>query len=138
MTMRLCVVLVLLFTSTGCGATSARQDANQLGTSSKVSEELKRLFYDYSEHLASNRSEAFRPANPLMRVVDQRVVIDAVAAGNSDVLKADLESLGMRDVTAFGRVVSGELPIAAIPSMAGLASLNFARAATPLPQRESY
>ena len=43
-------------------------------------------------------------------------------------------SLGMQRAVAFGRIVSGELPISAIPAMAGLPSLNFARAAFGLKQ----
>jgi hypothetical protein len=56
-------------------------------------------------------------------------VIDAVASGDADVLKADLVSMGMQQAVAFGRIVSGQLPISAIPTMAALPSLQFARAA---------
>jgi hypothetical protein len=70
----------------------------------------------------------------LVRVIEDRVVIDAVASGDVDVLKADLVTLGMQQAVAFGRIVSGQLPIAALPSLAALSSLNFARAVSPILQ----
>jgi hypothetical protein len=69
------------------------------------------------------------PANPAIRIVDDRVLIDAVASEDVNALKADLEALGMRDAVAFGRVVSGQLPIRAIDALNGLATLQFARPA---------
>jgi hypothetical protein len=47
----------------------------------------------------------------LVRLVDNRVVVDAVASGDVNALKADLESLGMQHAVAFGRIVSGQLPV---------------------------
>jgi hypothetical protein len=38
--------------------------------------------------------------------------------------------LGMQQAIAFGRIVSGQLPISAIPAMEGVSSLKFARAAS--------
>jgi hypothetical protein len=67
--------------------------------------------------------------------IDDRVVVDAVASGDVNALKADLVSLGMQQAVAFGRIVSGQLPISAIPAMAALPSLNFARAAAASMQR---
>lgn len=71
--------------------------------------------------------------NPRMRVVEDRVLIDAVAANDVNDLKAHLVALGMRNAEVAGRIVSGQLPIAAIPAMAALSSLTFARAAMTAP-----
>jgi hypothetical protein len=71
-----------------------------------------------------------QPANPAIRIVDDRVLIDAVASQDVNALKADLEALGMRDAVAFGRVVSGQLPIGAIDALNGLTTLQFARPAS--------
>jgi hypothetical protein len=60
---------------------------------------------------------------------DDRVLIDAVAAGDVNLLKADLERLGIHEAVAFGRMVSGRLPVSAIGALNGLASLQFARMA---------
>ena len=38
--------------------------------------------------------------------------------------------LGLRDSAAFGRIVSGQLPISAIPALDTLESVAFVRAAT--------
>ena len=65
-------------------------------------------------------------------MVDDRVVVDAVASGDVNVLKSDLVSLGMQQAVAFGRVVSGQLPISAISAAAGLASLRFAQSAAAM------
>ena len=101
---------------------------------SKVAPELVALYDEYSAYLASQKTGPFRPANPLVQVIDDRVVVDAVASGDVDALKSDLVSLGMREAVAFGRIVSGQLPISAIPAMTTLPSLNFARAAAGMVQ----
>jgi hypothetical protein len=93
----------------------------------KLSAELVAL---YEAYLAARQTGTpFRPTDPLLQLVDDRVVIDAVAAGETGVLRSDLIALGMRGAVAVGRMVSGQLPIAAIGGLAGLPSLRFARAA---------
>jgi len=57
------------------------------------------------------------------------VTIDAVAAADPSVLEAELIALGARDTAVAGRLVSARLPIAAIPSLEGVVSLQFARPA---------
>lgn len=97
---------------------------------SKLAPELVALYDEYSSYLASGKRGAFKAANPLVRVIDDRVVVDAVASGDVEALKSDLVSLGMQKAVSFGRMVSGQLPISAIPAMAALPSLKFARAAS--------
>src|SRR5262245_12365115 len=91
----------------------------------KVSGDLLSLHESYEE--ARRRGADFRSDSPAVRVVDDRVVIDATATGDVAVLEADLVRLGLRGATSFGRVVSGELPITAIPALETLPSLTFAR-----------
>jgi subtilisin family serine protease len=62
-------------------------------------------------------------------VVGDWVTIDAVAAADPSALEAELIALGARDTAIAGRLVSARLPIAAIPSLEGVASLQFARRA---------
>ena len=57
------------------------------------------------------------------------VSIDTAAAGDPEVLAADLEALGLEGGAVFGRMVSGRLPIPAIPVLEALDSLQFARLA---------
>jgi hypothetical protein len=100
----------------------------------KLGPELIALYDEYSNYIASGKRGVFKSSSPLVRLVDDRVIIDAVASGDANVLKSDLEALGMQQAVAFGRIVSGQLPILAIRSMAELPSLNFARAATAVLQ----
>ena len=67
---------------------------------------------------------------PLMRVV-----IDAVASGDTALLRADLDTLGLRHAASFGRTVSGQLPIAALADADALESLQFARPVTAATRR---
>jgi hypothetical protein len=113
---------------------SAQTAKDNVDGMAKVAVELRNVYDEYSTYLASHPAGVFQPTSRLVRVVDDRVVIDAVAAGDAEILKSDLESLGMRHAVAFGRTVSGELPIAALPAMGALPSLNFARAAAALLQ----
>jgi hypothetical protein len=105
-------------------------------TFAKIGPELSTLYDRYSAALASNPGAPFRSTNPLVHIIEDRVIIDAVASGDVDTLKADLMSLGMKQAVTFGRIVSGQLPIAAIPDLARLPSLNFARAAAAIMQQE--
>lgn len=130
----LLLVVALLAYAGGCTMSDAQSTGNKAGWTSKVAPELITLYDEYSNYLASGKSGVFKFTNSLVQVIDDRVVIDAVASGDASVLEADLESLGMQHAVAFGRVVSGQLPILAISRMATLPSLNFARAASAVLQ----
>jgi hypothetical protein len=99
------------------------------GPLAKVDHALAVVYDEQVSYLAQGSSGVFTSSNPLVRVIAGRVGIDAVASGDVSALQADLEALGMQGAVAFGRVVSGQLPIAAIEGMAALASLQFARPA---------
>jgi hypothetical protein len=117
------------------GCTSPAAQFNDApGRMSKIAPELFMLYEDYSTYLASPSHGAFKSSSPLLQIIDDRVIIDAVASENTNVLKSDLEALGMQQAVVFGRVVSGQLPILAIREMATLPSLSFARAATAVLQ----
>jgi hypothetical protein len=126
------LLAVSLFWTWGCTLAGAQATGDKSGRAAKVAPELIALHDEYASYLASDRARVFRPSNPLVRVIEDRVAIDAVASGETSALQADLMALGMRGAAAFGRVVSGELPISSIPAMAELTSLNSARAATGL------
>ncbi len=90
---------------------------------------LALLYREYQAHLA-----AFTPSDSLLRVVPDEsgtggalVLIEAVAADDSEVLLADLEVLGIQDAALFDRQISGRLPILAIERLAALESLQFAQ-----------
>ena len=129
---QLYLVMALILVLGNC--TQSREGKSS--TFAKAGPELITLYNRYSAALASNPGAPFRSTNPLVHIIEDRVIIDAVASGNVDTLKADLVSLGMEQAVTFGRIVSGQLPIAAIPDLARLPSLNFARAAAAIMQQE--
>jgi Subtilase family len=98
-------------------------------TPAKIPWNLIALSHQYSQHLAQRSALPFTSADPLIALVDDRVVIDAVASDDVNVLKSDLEFLGMQGAVAFGRVVSGQLPISSITAAEALISLRFAQTA---------
>src|SRR5215467_6584308 len=102
----------------GCGAAHAGPKSD-----GKTNPMLLRLHAEYAARLAQHDSEAFTPRDRLLRIVNDRVVVDAVTDGNVHGLESALIALGMQDTASFGRVVSGTLPISAIPALEGLPSL---------------
>ena len=119
--------LILLRGGTAPGA-SDQTEGGRARTMTKVSADLAQLYEGHVSRRASKPDRGLEPVPP--RVANDRVLIDAVAAEDVNVLKADLEALGMREAVAFGRIVSGRLPISAISALNGLASLKFARPAS--------
>ncbi|MDG4597210.1 MAG: S8 family serine peptidase [Candidatus Contendobacter sp.] len=99
----------------------------------RVSSDLVALYYEHLNYQQrggfQTLRQPFASTNQLARLVEERVVIDAVAQQDAKKLLADLEALGLRNGVAFGRIVSGQLPINTITTMAHLNSLNFVRPA---------
>lgn len=124
------VVVALMMAS---GPAAGQTPKAKAGPMAKVGTDLAALSDAHEAYQLRSSATAvrgpFKPQNPLARVVDGRVVIDAVASGDVDALRADLEALGMQKARTFGRWVSGQLPIPAIKALATLDSLKFARPA---------
>jgi hypothetical protein len=114
----------------GGGSASAQNDKKE--PMAKLAQSLVHLHEQYTTYLAQRSAVPFSSSDPLVRLVDQHVVVDAVASGDVNALKADLESLGMQHAVAFGRVVSGQLPMSALAAVASMASLQFAQPATAI------
>ena len=99
-----------------------------------MGQDLLALYAEYQAHLKDTSGQgaaapAFKSSNAIAPVAGGSVVIDATASGDAEVLAADLRALGAENVTAFGRMVSGRLPITAIRALQDLSSLQFARPA---------
>jgi hypothetical protein len=118
-------VMVLCILASGHAWAATGKEASL----AKVDQALVVVANEYLAYLAQGGGTAFTPSNPLLRVHEGRVQIDAVASGDVHALQADLQALGMQGAVAFGRVVSGQLPLTAINALATLASLQFARPA---------
>ena len=113
-------------------ASSAKAQTSKGGPMAKLTHSLARLHTQHAARQSQRSAAPFSSNDPLITLVDDRVVVDAVASGDINVLKSDLVALGMQQAVAFGRVVSGQLPISAIPAAAGLASLRFAQSAAAM------
>jgi subtilisin family serine protease len=101
---------------------------------SKVGHDLLAIYNEYQAYQKQADAKApgapaFKSSNSLARIVDEHVVIDAVAAGDPKVLASELKKLGLKGTAVFGRMVSGGLPISAIPALKTLEALKFARPA---------
>jgi Subtilase family/FG-GAP-like repeat len=126
--------LASLLILTLLAANSVKAQTSKYGPMAKLTHSLVLLHEQHAGRVAQRSAAPFSSNDPLVTLVDDRVVVDAVASGNVNVLKSDLVSLGMQQVVAFGRVVSGQLPISAIPAAAGLGSLRFAQSAVAMTQ----
>jgi hypothetical protein len=93
---------------------------------------LTALHQQFAALRARSPLAAFVPGDPLVRVLDERVVIDAVADGDVVALQSALAALGMQNIAVSGRFVSGELPLAAIPALEHIVGLRFAQPSAAL------
>jgi Ca2+-binding RTX toxin-like protein len=95
----------------------------------KVGSDLTVLEIEYEAAITNSGGAFFQPSNSLLQVENGFIVIDAIANGNTEALKADLEKLGLKNVSTYGLFVSGFLPITQIDEIAKLSTLDFARPA---------
>jgi hypothetical protein len=109
------------------GASALAGPKSELG--GKAHPALMALHAEYAQQAARRGAAALAPADSWMRVRGDRVLIDAVADGDPAALSAALTALGMQHLAVHGRMISGQLPIAAIPALNGIAHLRFARPA---------
>ena len=93
-----------------------------------VGQDLLNLLDEYQAFRALHPDSAFTSVNPLLRIRDDQVLVDATASGEAEALLAELEALGLKNGSAFGRVVSGWLPITAIAALENLQHLVSIRA----------
>ena len=97
----------------------------------KVSGHLLDLHEEYQAFLqqksVQRSSAVFNASDSQMNISEETVVIDAAASGDPNALANDLKALGAQDLAVFGRMVSGRLPLSAIPALKDLTSLQLAR-----------
>lgn len=76
------------------------------------------------------KAQTFTTQKTKARIVDNRVLIEAVATGDDpEQLAADLRKLGATVTATFGRTVSASLPVGRLSDLRNLSSLRFARPA---------
>ena len=97
---RLIILLTgVLVASMSCTPASAQTSGIRLERMSKVGPELISLYEQYSSYVKSHNAGAFQPTDRLVRVVDDRVVIDAVASDDVNALKADATLVSVGNAT---------------------------------------
>ena len=103
------------------------------GVMARVGFDLTLLFHEHRDFVmrrqATGLKDSFRPSLALARVKDEKVVVDVAAAGDVDELVRQLEAQGMEQLAVYGRMVSGQLPIASLENVAQLPTLKLARPA---------
>lgn len=104
------------------------------GLLEKIGFDLAQLHAEYQAYLnAAGSPAAFESDLSMVALThsasESYVVIDAVADQGITALADSLELLGIQNSATFGAVVSGELPILALPDLAALTTLRFARPA---------
>ena len=107
----------------GAGAAAAEG----LKPATRISQDLAELLSPRAAGLSVWADEGVieSPMTPIPDVV----TIDAVASGDPAALEAELIALGAQDTAIAGRMVSARIPLAAIPFLDSVTSLQFARAA---------
>ena len=96
----------------------------------KASSDLVSLYQEYQTYVnRAGSAQGFEPSNTTLRLIDNLVVVDAVASLDGNVLNSDLEALGLQNSAVVGFLVSGRLPISTIGSLDPLDSLKFVRPA---------
>jgi len=102
------------------------------GALAKADGALGKLYLEFVEHQRTAPAAPFRPRGRLVRIAQGRVLVDARAAGDGDLLLSDLRRLGLDKGSRFGDVVSGWLPVGAIRHAAALDSLRVLSASIPM------
>jgi len=102
------------------------------GALAKVDGALGKLYLQFVEHQRTAPTTPIRPRDGLLRVAKGRVLVDARAAGDAELLLSDLRGLGLDKGSRFADVVSGWLPIGVIHRAAKLDSLRVLSASIPM------
>ena len=99
----------------------------KMGPMNKLGPALVACHEEYQAYQQSGSLQPFEPADPLIRLIDERVAIEAVTLDDPATLLADLEAMGLQDASTYGRFVSGTLPLIALDELAACDSLKFAQ-----------
>jgi len=107
-------------------ATAAPSSAAMTAMSSRrLSEHLAALAQEYDDYVKAGRmGSSFHSSHRWIRTVNDAVVIDAVALGDTAALKKELEALGLIHGAVAGPLVGGLLPIRALRAAAALPNVG--------------
>jgi len=116
---------LMIFSAVPAGAQNGK-DAR----SARLTQTLIDLQEQHEARATQTTKAPLRAPNRRVKLVEDRVVVDAIAENDAETLRAELEALGMQKAVVSGRIVSGELPVGAIAATGELRSLRFAREAS--------
>jgi PKD repeat protein len=102
------------------------------GALAKLDGALTKVYFEFMDHQRTAPAIPFRPHDRFLHIVKGRVLIDARAAGDAELLLSDLRHLGLDKGSRFADVVSGWLPVGAIRRAAELYSLRALSASIPM------
>jgi len=95
------------------------------GAMAKAGPALNKVFAEHQAHVKAQLKKPFTPSNPFLQYAHGKIVIDAVASGDGNVLLSDLKGLGLTQGAKAGRIVSGWLPLGIVKKALALDSLRF-------------
>ena len=110
-------------------------------TDSRLSPELQKL-YDNANGTKKILAPAEKPLvpndalNKYIQVKGNQVLVDITVREDMAVAKATLQQMGLHITGVYGRVISGLIPVNALPQLASVSSIQFARPAYK-PMRQS-
>ncbi|MCK5003283.1 MAG: S8 family serine peptidase [Gammaproteobacteria bacterium] len=103
------------------------------GPMAKVGLDLALLYQEHRDFMMQGGqgvlNRPFKTSLPLARIKNDKVVIDTAAVDNVKMLVNELTVLGMVNISTYGKMVSGYLPISSLEQAAKIQQLNFARPA---------
>jgi PKD repeat protein len=102
------------------------------GPLARVDGMLFKVYLEFTDHLRTAPGTSFRSRNSFLRISRGRILVDARATGDAEVLLSNLNRLGLRKGSSFGKIVSGWLPIGVIRQAGGLDSLRALSASIPM------
>ena len=121
---------LLLLLNTPLAQTAQAQLSGLKGSIDKTSGSVHPALLDLHAGTQAAAKTAGDPTiESLLTVKDDMVLIDATASGRMNRLVRRLKRLGMQNISTYGRVCSGWLPISAIDNLDGLRDLRYAQPA---------
>ena len=99
------------------------------GPLSKADMDLLLLYHRWTRRAVDRQG-----VSESLQIQNGRVTVDAIAAGTVADLASDLKRLGAKNVATAGALVSGQIPISAIPDAARLPTLQSMRPSRPRTQ----
>lgn len=95
-----------------------------------ISSDLATLHGQVLQHRRqANGKRFFTPNHSLLQIQRGQVLVEITTASRSQATHLQLERIGFAQTGTWGRVVSGFLPIRALPALAQIQGVKFARAA---------